>query len=165
MIDKRCGTYAGYRVHLRKKQKACQPCLDATNAKSAAWAKANRQKVRDYQRQWEADNRPRLRILKARRASKRRALELNNQHQFYTEQQVLDMYGTCCYLCDKEIDLTAPRQSGAQGWETSLHIDHLVPISKGGSDSLDNVRPTHGQCNLKKGSQMLTKIGKTNDES
>ena len=75
------------------------------------------------------------------------------------------MYGTCCYLCDKEIDLTAPRQSGAEGWETSLHIDHLVPISKGGSDSLDNVRPTHGQCNLKKGSQMLTKIGKTNDES
>jgi len=31
-----------------------------------------------------------------------------------------------------------------------LHIDHLVPLAKGGSDTLENVRPAHGICNLRK---------------
>jgi hypothetical protein len=32
------------------------------------------------------------------------------------------------------------------GWE----VDHIVPLSKGGSDSLDNVQALHWQANLAK---------------
>ena len=46
--------------------------------------------------------------------------------------------------------MNAPRQTGLDGWENGLQIDHLIPISKGGPDTLINVRPTHGLCNLRK---------------
>jgi len=33
-------------------------------------------------------------------------------------------------------------------------VDHIVPISKGGNDTIENVRPSHGLCNLRKGSSI-----------
>jgi 5-methylcytosine-specific restriction endonuclease McrA len=32
--------------------------------------------------------------------------------------------------------------------EEDLHIDHVVPIAKGGSDTAENVAVTHRLCNL-----------------
>jgi 5-methylcytosine-specific restriction endonuclease McrA len=53
-------------------------------------------------------------------------------------------------LCNTAVDLNAPRKSGIPGWEKGLHIDHFIPVSKGGPDTLNNVRPTHGLCNIRK---------------
>lgn len=71
----------------------------------------------------------------------------------YTEAQVLDLYGNACHICNNQIDLLADRSPGKVGWEYSLHIDHVVPVSKGGFDTLQNVRPAHGICNVKKGAR------------
>jgi len=68
----------------------------------------------------------------------------------YTWFEVIDMWGASCHICGKIIDLDAPRQMSKQGWEQGLHMDHVVPISKGGSDTLSNVKPAHGLCNIKK---------------
>ena len=165
LVDIRCGTYAGYRAHLRRKDEACRPCLDATKERSRNWQIANPEKIKAYKQKWESENRLKLRPQKAKAARKRRAKEYNNGYENYTEQQVIELYGVTCYLCDEQVDLEASRQSGAQGWETGLHIDHLVPVSKGGPDTLENVRPTHGKCNLRKGHTMPLTIGKNNDES
>lgn len=90
----------------------------------------------------------------ARRAfARRKARKLQNGFEHYTENDVLGLYGTECHICAGPIDLDAPRSIGRMGWENSLHIDHLVPLSKGGSDTIDNVRPSHGKCNLSKGSK------------
>jgi 5-methylcytosine-specific restriction endonuclease McrA len=48
------------------------------------------------------------------------------------------------------IDFNSPRQVGKPGWRSGLHIDHFVDISLGGPDTLENVRPSHGWCNLTK---------------
>jgi 5-methylcytosine-specific restriction endonuclease McrA len=74
----------------------------------------------------------------------------------YTELEVLNLYGTNCHLCNLQIDLKAPRSSKFLNWEFGLHIDHLVPISRGGADTLENVRPAHGLCNVKKGAKETT---------
>lgn len=103
-------------------------------------------------RQWRKDNPEKYAELNRRKERVRRTRKFENGIEPYTESQVLEFYGTCCHLCGNEIDLNAPRQVGAEGWELGLHIDHLVPISKGGADSLDNVKPSHGKCNLDKGS-------------
>jgi 5-methylcytosine-specific restriction endonuclease McrA len=50
-----------------------------------------------------------------------------------------------------EIDLENSRKIGSLGWKTSLQVDHVIPISKGGSDTLENVRPSHAICNMQKG--------------
>lgn len=85
-----------------------------------------------------------------KKARKQRALRKDVYFEPYTEQQVLDLYGTNCNICSLPVDLTAPRQTGKPGWENGLHLDHLIPISKGGPDILSNVRATHGICNLNK---------------
>jgi 5-methylcytosine-specific restriction endonuclease McrA len=36
--------------------------------------------------------------------------------------------------------------------------DHIIPISKGGSDTFDNVAAAHRQCNNKRGTQLLEEM-------
>jgi 5-methylcytosine-specific restriction endonuclease McrA len=84
---------------------------------------------------------------------KRRANKLGNNVSPYTLKEVFDAYGLDCHICKKPIDFSAPRQPGKTGWEFGLHIDHLIALVNGGADSLENVRPSHGKCNLNKGSK------------
>ena len=88
-------------------------------------------------------------------ARKRRAKKRANGWEKYTEAQVLQLHGAVCHICNAEIDLTLDRRIGKEGWEMSLHIDHVIPISKGGPDTLANVKPSHGKCNLKKRATLL----------
>lgn len=37
-------------------------------------------------------------------------------------------------------------------WEAFPEIDHIIPVSKGGTDSLENFQLAHRKCNLHKGS-------------
>lgn len=88
-------------------------------------------------------------------ARRRRAKKRANGWERYTEAQVLEMHGAVCHICGDPIDLTLDRKIGNEGWEMSLHIDHVIPISKGGPDKLSNVKPSHGKCNLKKRATLL----------
>jgi hypothetical protein len=115
-------------------------------SKRIEWNSNNKEKIAKYQKKYISAN-PEIDRNKDR---KRRALKKQNGFEKYTEKEVLEKYGLICYLCDKIIDLEAPRQSGKLGWENGLHIEHVIDIAKGGSDTLENVRPSHGLCNLKK---------------
>lgn len=136
----------------------CKPCQrsyykqyrmlnkQALNEKTKAWRKANPESANRINQRWVEKNRSAWRGYKRQSERKRRAVESKP----YKEQEVLFMFGTICHLCGKEIDLTAPRQAGKIGWQMGLQIDHVVPLSKGGADTLENVRPAHGLCNIKK---------------
>lgn len=89
----------------------------------------------------------------------RRALD--NGQEFYTSEDVLSRWGTNCHLCNTPIDFSAPSQCGEPGWQKGLHLDHVVPLSKGGSDTLDNVKPAHALCNISKGDLMLDNLSAT----
>ncbi len=115
-------------------------------AATKSWRKENPEKVSAMNKAWRALNPENERA----RSNKYRALKLGNEHSAYTEKQVLETYGTDCNICNLPIDLNIARQCGIPGWQNGLHIDHLIPISKGGPDTLDNVRPTHGLCNITK---------------
>ena len=111
----------------------------------------NKEKVLERQREYDKNN-----LHKSReKERKRRALKKANIHEPYSEDQVLKLYGSVCHICKEEINLSAKRSTGAPGWERGLHIDHVMPLSKGGPDMLDNVRPAHGLCNLQKSASVL----------
>ena len=81
---------------------------------------------------------------------KRRALKRDSVHIFYSTEEVLEKWGSDCYICSLPIDLNAERKTGKEGWEQSLHIDHVISLVNGGEDTIENVKPTHGICNSKK---------------
>lgn len=83
----------------------------------------------------------------------RRLRILENGSSYYSLTQVLITYGKNCHICHTPIDLKASRRVGIGDWFLGLHIDHLIPIAKGGPDTLKNVRPSHAICNLKKGTK------------
>jgi len=113
---------------------------------------ANREKALKATKKWNSRNKEQINALGRKHSNIRRARKLNNGQESYTESQVLSTYGTNCHICDTPIKLKAPRKVGVAGWEFGLHIDHVVPLSKGGPDSLENVKPSHGKCNLQKNS-------------
>ena len=180
-----CGTFAGSRWHARRAEVMCEPCRlalraynkarldsdpekrqkhretnkasrekhkDKLRAKSKEYREANREILSTKNRKYHYDNPEKTR----QKARLRRARIRGNGFEYYTESQVLDLYGTICYLCNTQIDLTASRYQGhSKGWELGLHIDHVIPIVGGGPDTLENVRPTHAQCNLKKNAKHI----------
>jgi 5-methylcytosine-specific restriction endonuclease McrA len=101
---------------------------------------------------WKEQNPEQRKALGRRSQNIRRARKLNNGQEPYTESQVINTYCTNCHICNTKINFKAPRKVGISGWELGLHIDHVVPLSKGGPDSLQNVKPSHGKCNLEKNS-------------
>lgn len=104
----------------------------------------NREYFRSYSSQWQKRNREAC----VRSTLRRRAKKYSNGYEIYTTHQVLEMYGSICHLCLEPIDLKISRKIGSLGWEKSLQVDHVVPISKGGPDTLANVRPAHARCNM-----------------
>lgn len=40
----------------------------------------------------------------------------------------------------------------------SFVIDHVVPIAKGGSDTIDNIKAAHRECNSKKRARLIAPI-------
>jgi 5-methylcytosine-specific restriction endonuclease McrA len=124
----------------------------------AVWSKTYRLKNKDKERLRHKLYRQKNKEKRAGYERKRRAIKRNSTSEPYTITDVLEKYGTLCHICNLEIDLNAERRSGKDGWEQGLHIDHLIEISKGGADTLENVRPAHGLCNLERNGKYKTLI-------
>jgi len=143
-----CGTYAGYRKHHNQKTKPCLECLIANREYSKIRYQKNGVLRQANSR---ARNLDKVRERERQKNRRRRAKE----SKLYNELQVIATYGGNCYICGLAIDFMSPRKAGLPGWENGLHIDHLIPLAKGGSDTLENVRPAHGVCNLQKWANLV----------
>ena len=159
MKKSKCGTNSGYSAHYYYKDlPVCEPCKEARKEYTKQWALNNpeyrkykwdefKKNNPDYKKDYHKDNPEQSRQDARRRRARIRGVE----SQPYTEAEVLDLYGFQCHLCGEPVDLKASRKQGKGDWQMGLHIDHLVPISSGGANTIENVRPAHALCNLQKG--------------
>lgn len=80
---------------------------------------------------------------------RRRARVKNAVFESFTLQDIISTHGTNCCECGNSIDLSLkwphPR---------SKSEEHRVPISKGGSHTLSNVKLAHLSCNQKKSDKL-----------
>ena len=148
-----CGTTGGYARHLRLKETTCPECRAAHRARLKKYYENNYDRFYQATRKWTLANKDKVKIYKRQSDARKRAKQANVYREPYTEQQVIDLYGTLCHICSTEIDFQATRICGQEGWEMGLHIDHVIPLSKNGPDTLENVRPSHAICNMRKGNR------------
>lgn len=69
---------------------------------------------------------------------RRRAAKSKGNFDYFSIEDIINVYGNKCFYCDGDFE----------------HVDHFIPLSKGGDHSLENVRPSCAQCNLSKGSKL-----------
>jgi 5-methylcytosine-specific restriction endonuclease McrA len=114
-------------------------------AKNAKWRADNREKnlsqKREYSRVTWRDNPDKLRV----HAVRRRAAVRGATHERVDLAEVLAAHGRVCHICREAIG-------------DDLHYDHVIPISRGGAHSFDNLKPAHRLCNQRKGSSLSTDI-------
>lgn len=69
----------------------------------------------------------------------------NEKKGCFTKEQLagrIKLYGGMCYLCGKVANT----------------IDHVIPLSRGGSNFPANLRPACNVCNLSKGKKLLSEF-------
>lgn len=73
-------------------------------------------------------------------------MRLNTQRRRRAIKALIERDGLACCFCGHRIPLDAPENSPLQ-----MTIEHCVPVAKGGSNSLSNLKLAHHHCNLKAG--------------
>lgn len=115
------------------KWRAANP--DAHSALRAAYRAANAEHRNAVTRAWNRENRHRKRA----NAARRRALKAGAAGDATLEQILARVayYGGRCWMCGDDYS----------------HVDHVKPLSKGGSNWPANLRPACKPCNLRKSDQ------------
>lgn len=116
-----------------------------------AWLKKNPSKTSEYQKTYRHKNPEAVAAATAKylaknpelirnKSAKRRALKKQNGCYLVTAKELKRLYAMPCFYC------------GA----TAKHLDHVVPISRGGSHSIGNLVPACASCNLLKSDKTIT---------
>ena len=98
----------------------------------------NREEVISRSKKWTDDNTEKVKAAKANNRRKRRAAKNASGGHFTVEEfdALCSIYGYACLGC------------GAT--DRVLEADHVVPLTKGGSDEISNIQPLCGECNRRK---------------
>lgn len=103
----------------------------------------NRVKLNASLKNWRINNPQKFKIKSAADRSSRRAREANADG-FHSSKDVLDQYnrqGGLCYWCGNSLS-------------KDYHVDHIIPLSRGGSNWPENLAISCPTCNLSKGSKL-----------
>jgi len=143
--------------HPKRKKEQAQKWLDKNPEYYSDYYKDNAEHVKERVKIYNLNN-PSMKRESDRR---RRVKKYKTRGEIYTEKEVIELWGTNCYICSQPIDFNVSGRPGyKEGWENGLNVDHVIPFIAGGTDTLDNVRPTHAICNLKKHASIIESITK-----
>jgi len=114
------------------------------------WDAANREHIKEYgrhrrgeestyQRRWEESTPERVREQAYKHGTRRRAHKLGAATVEDVDRRlVLESHGAICGICGEAVD------------PLNFHVDHIVPLSRGGDHSYVNTQPAHPFCNNSK---------------
>lgn len=109
-------------------------------AYKSEWEKRNRSKVNQWNKSWRQRNPEKFSVLSKRGEYKRRALILNAIGN-YSHKEWEDLkrrYDFECLACHRKEP------------EIILTVDHIIPLSQGGSNYIENIQPLCRSCNCRK---------------
>jgi hypothetical protein len=120
---------------------------DRARAATLRWRAANKDHVASVSRAWVSANRTRVRLIKRGSSGRRRKLLKSRRVGRVSFRAILARDGMVCHLCALPI-------AGL----FDLHFDHVVPLARGGAHSMDNLKPAHAACNLRKGTKLVSEL-------
>ncbi len=113
-------------------------------ARDLAWQRANREKYNQRIRDWRNANVEHSRM-KNRMVQQARRARIRDQFVEHVEASWLLVRDQGrCHICLTEVD------------PTDWHVEHVVPLVKGGTHEAANLAPSHGACNQSKGAKILS---------
>lgn len=103
----------------------------------------NRSLILNRNKLYRVANKEKLSINRRIRKNKRRALERNasGDHTSIEIEKLYQEQDGFCYWCDRELD-------------SGYHVDHVIPLSRGGTNFIENIVISCPTCNLSKGSKL-----------
>lgn len=116
--------------HTKNKHKA--------NEKSSLWYNKNKELKKKYSENWREQNKDKVKTYSA----KRRALKLSTQVEVVDYATIYGRDEGICHLCGQFVEVG------------DVHMDHVIPLSKGGTHTYDNIKVSHSWCNLRKGAKI-----------
>lgn len=129
----------GYRQSEEHKRKHIDKISGNKNGNWKGGIRANRN---EYTKNWKKQNPIKAQIADRKAKIKRRGL-LVGSFTFGEWQTMKIQYGHRCPCCKK------------QEPEIKLTIDHIIPVSKGGSNFIENIQPLCHNCNSKKYTKII----------
>ena len=117
---------------------------DAEIQNGREYRKNNPEKVAASQRDYAKNNPDKIHA----KSAKRRAVFKNAFVETVSREKVFERDGGVCGICGQKIDLdfVAPHP-------LSLSLDHVIPLTKGGTHTYGNVQVAHYGCNSRKGNR------------
>lgn len=114
-------------------------------AKALDWYRSNRSRAAETNARWYRENVDKSRA----KTQSRRAVSRGVHADRISPREVYDRDEWFCGICGESIDssLSYPHPK-------SVSLDHVVPISKGGAHTFDNVRAAHWLCNTRRGARV-----------
>lgn len=127
---------------------------ERVKVKSAIYYKENRTRIRDMNKQWHLKNKDRA----YSRVLKRRSLKHCVAFAGVKRKEILDRDNWTCQKCGVKVH---DRNKGDWNDEFKAHLDHIIPISKGGDSTPENMQVLCRTCNLRKSDKTEIEIEKT----
>src|SRR5215210_2254449 len=120
------------------KKKWAEENEDSVSASKRKHYELHRDEVIARSKKWGEDNPEKVSQAKANNGRKRRAARHASPGSFTTEEfrALCESYGNRCLACGDT--------------EAALEADHVVPLTRGGTDDIGNIQPLCGTCNRKK---------------
>lgn len=110
----------------------------------SAYNKANSERNKERCRRWRAANPD----AGSRAASIRRARKYGAPiYENINRNEIIERDASTCYLCSQVLSAD------------EIQLEHVVPLSRGGAHSADNLRVSCDPCNRRKGTKLLEEMG------
>ena len=102
------------------------------------WKDKNREKVNEYQKAWKASNPDKVAASRHTVRAQRKGAEGTHTPEEWRE--LCERYDNKCLCCNEVKPLT---------------VDHVIPLSKGGTNYIDNIQPLCKSCNCRKSTKTI----------
>jgi 5-methylcytosine-specific restriction endonuclease McrA len=111
---------------------------ESVGASKRSYYEREREDILARSKKWAENNPEKVRQAKTNNLRKRRAARHASRGNFTVQEfeELCESYGNKCLACGDN--------------EAVLEADHVVPLTRGGSDSISNIQPLCGSSNRKK---------------